>query len=185
VGKSHHSRARHELLKEARSDATTLVVLFHAANPGIPTFKRHIENAARQLSINVQILEVQGLAALGEAFRRMTSLRADGAYIVDDPVFASDFPAIAELAKQHRLATVMGNGGFARAGGLFAYGLSFVPLARRSAWYVDRILKGEAPGELPIEQAREARLLVNLKTANALGLTVPPSLLAHADEVID
>ncbi len=174
-----------ELLKQVRPQATTFAVLFNATNPGNPLFRRHVEDAASQLGIKVHVLEVKELSELAEAFRQMTSLGVDGLYIIEDPVFNSNLPAISQLALQHRLPTVSGNWELPNAGGLFARAFNYIALVRRSAWYVDRILKGEAPGELPIEQPTEFKLIVNLKTAKALGLTIPPEILARTDEVIE
>ena len=120
-----------------------------------------------------------------EAFRQMTSLGVDGLLIIEDPLFNSNLPTISKLGLHHQIPTVSGNRELPNTGGLFAYAFDYIAMARRSAWYVDRILKGEAPGELPIEQPTEFKLIINLKTAKALGVAVPATLLAQADEVIE
>jgi putative ABC transport system substrate-binding protein len=114
----------------------------------------------------------------------MTSLGVNGLLIIEDPLLSSNATTISELALQHQIPTMSGNPDLPTAGGLLAYAFNYFALAKRSASYVDRILKGEAPGDLPIEQPTEFKLIVNLRTAKALGVTLPPSLLAVADEVI-
>ena len=176
---------RLDLLKQVRPQATAFVALLQAANPGNPIFAKQLEDGAGQLGVKVHVLEVKQLSELAEAFRRMTSLGVDGLLIIEDALFNSNLRVISELALQHRLPTVSGNRELPNTGGLFAYAFEYIAMARRSAWYVDRILKGEAPGDLAIEQPTEFKLIVNLKTAKALGLTIPPTLLALANEVIE
>jgi len=174
-----------ELLKQVRPDATVFAFLFNATNPGNPLWKSQVKDAAGQLGIILHVVEVKEPSEFAEAFRRMTSLGARGLGVIPDPVLRSYFREIVELALQHQLPTVGDGDSFTEAGGLSAYSFNYLALARRSAWYVDRILRGDAPGDLPIEQAREFKLIVNIKTAKVLGLTIPPGLLARADEVVD
>ncbi len=176
---------RLELLKQLRPQATTFVALLNSVNPGHQALRSHLGNAADRLGVKLHILEVKEPSEFADAFRRMVSLRVDGLAIIPDPVLGSNAAAISELARQHKLPTVGEARDFVDAGGLFAFSTNYPALARRAAWYVDRILKGEAPGDLPIEQPTEFKLIVNLKTAKALGLTIPPLLLARADEVIE
>jgi ABC-type uncharacterized transport system substrate-binding protein len=159
-----------ELLKEMRPLATTFGYLFNATNPGNAEFRRIVEEAATRLGIKVDIIEVTELSELAEAFRRMQSYGAQGAAVIPDPLFNSNLPMISRLAREHRIPTVGDGRDFAKHGGLLAQSVNYLVLARRSAWYVDQILKGTPPGELPAEQTTEYKVIVNLKTAKELGL---------------
>jgi putative ABC transport system substrate-binding protein len=174
-----------ELLKEVRPQATTFGYLFHAANPGNPHFRRAVNEAAGALGIKVEIIELKEPSELADAFNRMGSLGAEGLAVIPDPVLGSHFPVIAQLARLHKLPSVGDGQDFVNAGGLFALSTNLAAMAKRSAWYVDRILKGTPPGDLPAEQATEFKLSVNLKTAKDLGITIPATILARADEVIE
>jgi putative ABC transport system substrate-binding protein len=174
-----------ELLKEMRPQATRFGYLFNATNPGNAEFRRIVEEAATRLGIKVEIIEVKESSELAEAFRRMRSYGAQGGAVIADPLFSSNLPMISRLAREHRIPTVADGRDFAQHGGLLAQFVDYGVLARRSAWYVDQILKGTPAGDLPAEQTTEYKLIVNLKTALELGLTIPPSILARAEEVID
>jgi len=174
-----------EWLKEVRPNATTFGYLFNAANPGNSHFRRIVDDAAGSLGIKVEITEVKEQSELPDAFNRLGSLGAEGVAIISDPVFGSHLAEIAELARLHKLPSVGDGWDFVNAGGLLALSWNYPAMAKRSAWFVDQILKGTAPGDLPAEQGTEFKLFANLKTAKALGLTIPPSLLARADEVIE
>ena len=174
-----------ELLKDMLPQATTFVYLLNATNPGNPHFRRAIEDAARQSGINVTVLEVREASELAEAFGQMVTLGAKGLAIIPDPMFGSSLKAIVALAVQYRLPTVFDSPAFVEHGGLAAFSTNYWALARRSAWYVDRILNGAAPGDLPAEQATEFKLIINLKTAKTLGLTLPTTILLRANEVVE
>jgi putative ABC transport system substrate-binding protein len=176
---------RLELLKEVRPQATTFGLLMNVTNPGNPIYRSVARDAARTLGITVEIVEVGEPSKFADAFDRMASQGVEGVVITGDPVFASNAAAIAKLARLHRLASAGDGRFFVDAGGLFAYSTNYVAMVRRSAWYVDQILKGISPRDLPAEQATEFKLIVNLKTANELGITIPPSVLARSDEVIE
>jgi len=118
-------------------------------------------------------------------FLEMVSAKADALIIIEDPTFVAKAKIIANLALNHRLPTMLGNRLYVHAGGLMAYGVVYNDLWRRAATYVYRILKGANPADMPIEQPNKFDLIINLKTAKALGLTIPPSLLLRADEVIE
>ena len=173
-----------ELLREVRPEATRFAALFNPTNPGTSSWKVQMQNAGAQLCVKVHVLEAKANSEFADTFQHIESIGAGGLLIIEDPVFNSNLPAISELALRHRLATVSAHQALPAAGGLVAYAFNYTAMARRSAWYVDRILKGEAPSDLPIEQPTEFKVIVNLKTAKALGLTIPPSLRARADEVI-
>jgi len=176
---------RLDLLRQVRPQATGFAYLLNAANPGNPFFISEVKDAADQMGVTVHVFEVKEIAELVGAFRRMTSLGAQGLLIIEDPLFSSNSSTISQIALQHQIPTVSGNSGLPAAGGLLAYAFNYIAMVKRSASYVDRILKGETPGDLPIEQATEFNLIINLKTAKALGLTIQPTLLSRADEVIE
>ena len=142
------------------------------------------EGAARALGLQLHILAARTASEIEAAFATMSSLRADGILVMRDAVFRAQRAQITALAAKNRLPAVYGLREEAEAGGLMAYGASVPQLYRRAATYVDKILKGAKPADLPIEQPTKFELVINLKTAKALGLTIPQSLLGRADEVI-
>jgi len=178
------SSKRLELLKEVRPQATTFGFLMNATNPINPLIRKHVDNAARTLGINLEIVEVKDQSEFTDAFDRMGARGVAGVVINPDAVFSSSARSIAELARIHKLP-VVGDMGFVAAGNLFAFSEDYLAMARRSAWHVDQILKGTAPGDLAAELSTVYRLLVNIKTAKELGITIPPSVLACADELIE
>jgi len=133
----------------------------------------------------VELLEARGLGEIDTAFAAMTKERAGAVIVLADPVFIAHRRQIAELASKTRLPAVYQLTDHAEAGGLIAYGPNIADLYRRAATYVDKILKGAKPGDLPVEQPARFELVINLKTAKALGLTIPSSLLQRADLVIE
>jgi putative ABC transport system substrate-binding protein len=143
-----------------------------------------MQSAARALGLMLQSLEVRDPNALEQAFAAMTRERAEALIVAIDPLVVIHRTQIVNLAAQSRLPTMAGLRLFVEAGGLIAYGPSLPDLYRRAAVYVDKILKGAKPADLPIEQPTKFELDINLRTAQALGLTIPPSLLFQADEVI-
>src|SRR5262245_59832848 len=172
-----------ELLKQVRPSATVFAYLFNPANP--PHFRKSVGVGAGQLGIKVHFLKVKEPSQLADTFRRIASLGAEGVAIIPDPVLGPMQAEIADPARQHKLPTVGEGPSFANSGCLLAFSVNYAALARRSAWYVDQILKGISPGDLPAEEPTEYKIVINLKTAATLGLTVPPILLARADEVIE
>ena len=146
---------------------------------------RQAEGSARGLGVQLQILEARTPSEIETAFTAMSSQRVDGVLVLRDAVFRAQRAQITALAAKNRLPAVYGLREEAEAGGLVAYGASVPQLYRRAAAYVDKILKGAKPGELPVEQPTKFELVINLKTAKALGLTIPPSLLQRADQVIE
>jgi putative ABC transport system substrate-binding protein len=174
---------RLELVKAVRPQATRFGYLLNATNPGAPLWALAAHDADRILGIKLAIIEVKDQSELADAFDRMGSLGVEALAVNPDPVLNGNGEMIAELARKHKLPTVF-EGTFP-AGGLLAFTNDYVYLARRSASYVAQILKGTAPGDLAMEQGNVYKLLVNLKTAKELGITIPPSVLARADEVID
>jgi putative ABC transport system substrate-binding protein len=173
-----------ELLKEAVPKLSRLAVLANPDNPWVPTALKDTEMAAQALGLPVFVWAVRDAGALAAAFSAMTKERADGLTVLPDPMFLTQRSQIAELAAQARLPAIYGIAEHVRAGGLMSYAADRTVLFRRAAIYVDKILKGAPPGDLPIEQPTNFELSINMKTAKALGLTIPSSLLLRADEVI-
>jgi putative ABC transport system substrate-binding protein len=161
-----------------------VAVLWNPANASNMPQLREAQVAAPALGLRLQPLEARGPHDIDRAFAAMTSERADGLIVVADGVFIDNRIRIARLAEKARVPAVYGLREHAEAGGLMFYGASPAALNRRAASFVDRILKGAKPAELPIEQPTAFELVINLKSAKALGLTIPQSLLLRADQVI-
>src|SRR5262245_18456921 len=178
------SGKRLELIREILPQADRIAVLVNRANPVTVPILRATESAAQQMRMKLHVIDVRQPAELGTAFETVRRERADALTLVADPLLFSERPQIVQLAARHRIPTIYEFRLFADAGGLLSYG----PLAQerfeRMAWYVDRILRGAQAGDLPIEQPTKFELVINLKTAKALGLTIPQSLLLRADQVI-
>ena len=174
---------RLELLREAVQRLSRVAVLSHAANPGNAQYIRQAELAAQTLGLQLQMLAVRDASDFERVFNE--AQRASALIQLDDVLFTSHRRQVVGLATKHRLAAMYGFKEFVDAGGLMAYGPDYPDLYRRAATYVDKILRGTKPGELPIEQPTKFEFVINLKTAKALGLTIPPSLLARADQVIE
>jgi putative tryptophan/tyrosine transport system substrate-binding protein len=137
------------------------------------------------LNVQLQPLEVRGSADFEGAFRAATEAGADAVYVVSSRYTALNITRIVEFAAKNHLPLAGGWGGWAKAGGLLSYGPNVNDMTRRTAGYVDKILKGAKPADLPTQQPTTFELVINLKTAKALGLTIPPSILSRADEVIE
>jgi putative ABC transport system substrate-binding protein len=180
------SGKRLELLKEALPRATVFGYILSAGNPGNPRFRSLLLKASEALGIRLEIMELKDPSELPDAFAHMSLIRVDGLAITPDPVWSSKSIAatIAELARAHKLPSI-GDLNIVEAGGLFGFSEDYVASARLSARFVDQILKGTPPGDLAAEEARDYKVAINLKTATELGITIPPSLLARADEVIE
>jgi putative ABC transport system substrate-binding protein len=175
---------RLDLLKEAFPGASRVGVL---ANPGPPAYRvarRNLEYAARSLGLRLYIREVRSPNDLESTFAAMGKERVDALLVVNDPLLFAHRGRIADLAAKTRLPGIYEWREFSEAGGLMSYGADLAALYRHAATYVDKILKGAKPAELPIEQPTKFELVVNLKTAKALGLALPQSILVRADEVI-
>ena len=174
-----------ELLKEAVPKVSRVAVLWNPANPVFQAqMLRETEVAARALGVQLQILEARGPDELERAFAAMTRERASALLVLGDPTFFLHRARIADLAAKSRLPAMYGFKEFVDAGGLMAYGAHLPDLFRRAATYVDKILKGAKPADLPVEQPTHFELVISLKTAKALGLTIPQSVLIRADQVI-
>jgi putative tryptophan/tyrosine transport system substrate-binding protein len=176
---------RLELLKELVPGLSRVAVLWNSTNPYPTIVLKETRDAARTLGIEVQSLEVKGPADFATVFRLAKQNRPDAIFTIDDPLIISQLKQILDFAAANRLPAIYSIREFAAAGGLMAYGASIPDLYHRAATYVDKILRGAKPGEIPVEQPTKFDLVINLNTAKALGLTVPQTLLIAADEVIE
>ena len=173
-----------ELLKEVVPKVSRVALLWNPANPGSAPQLRQAEAAARALGVRLQPLEARGPQEIDSAFAAMTRERAGALVILADSIFTNQLRQIAEIAAKKRLPAIHVGTEYAEAGGLMGYSANNLDLERRAATFVDKILKGAKPADLPIEQPSKFELIINVKTAKALGLTIPQSLLLRADEVI-
>jgi putative tryptophan/tyrosine transport system substrate-binding protein len=176
---------RLELLKELLPRLARVAVLWNAANPYSAIVFKETQAAAPTLGIDVQSLEVRNPEDLDGAFEAARQQHPDALVSVEDPFTGSYRKRIANFAIADRLPSLYGLREDVEAGGLMSYGANLADLYRRAAGYVDKIFKGAKPAELPVQQPTKFELVINLKTAKALGLTIPPTLLARADEVIE
>jgi len=175
---------RLQLIKELLPGVSRVAVLWNAANPYPALVFRETEGAARTLGIQLQSLEVRGPGELDRALEAATRQRAGALITVEDPLTVGHRTQIVDFAAKNRLPAMHGVREFVEAGGLMSYGAHLPDLQRRTVAYVDKILKGAKPADLPIEQPNKFELVINLKAAKALGLTIPQSLLQRADELI-
>jgi putative tryptophan/tyrosine transport system substrate-binding protein len=178
---------RLEQLKQAVPGVDLVAALWQPGGVGERTEKdilKEAEVAARTLGVRLQFVEARGPADLDRAFSDMTRARAGALTVLGSPMFTSERRRLVDLAAKNRLPAVYSRRDFVDAGGLMSYGPNVAVLFRRAATYVDKILKGAKPAELPVEQPTKFELVINLKTAKDLGLTIPPSVLARADDLI-
>jgi putative ABC transport system substrate-binding protein len=179
---------RLELLKQAVPGVDRVAVLWLPGALGERTDKDMLTGAdvaARALGVRLQFVEARGPDEFARAFSDMSSARAGALTVLPSNRFLREHRRLVDLAAENRLPAVYTSREFVDAGGLMSYGANSVDLHRRAATYVDKILKGAKPGDLPVEQPRKFELVINLKAAKALGLTIPPSLLQRADQVIE
>ena len=178
------SGKRLELLKEVVLKLSHVGVLWNPANPFSELALRETQVAARPLHIEVQPLEVRGSKDLERAFTQLAAVSTSALVVLADSMFRGERLQLAQLALRHRLPVVLQQGVYAEAGGLMSYGENQEDLWRRAATYVDKILRGAKPADLPVEQPTKFELVINLKTAKQIGLIIPPNVLARADKVI-
>jgi putative tryptophan/tyrosine transport system substrate-binding protein len=180
------SPKRLELLKETLPGLTRVAVLWNAGNPTATRFFKDMEDAAPQLSIRLQPLGVLGAGSreVQNAIDAATRAGAGALFVIEETMLLASRTLILNQAAKRRIPTAFTNKEFVQAGGLVSYGVNLPDMFRQTARYVDKILRGAKPADLPIEQPRKFELSLNLKTAKALGLTIPQSLLLRADEVI-
>jgi len=178
------SGKRLELLRQLLPALRRLGVLLNMGNPNNALQWSEIESVSRSVGVQPQQLDVRKPENLAPAFAAATKQRADGLFVVIEAITQENLGTIVQLAAKHRLPAMYSAREFVEGGGLISYGVNYADLYRRAATYVDKILKGAKPADLPVEQPTKFELVINMKTAKALALTIPPSLLVRADEVI-
>jgi putative ABC transport system substrate-binding protein len=176
---------RFELIKELVPAMSRIGLLANMSNPVSPPQWEETKTMARTLGIQAELIDVRSPAEVSRAFEIATETRVDALLVAFDGLFQANIRLIADQAERHRLPAIYVGREFIEAGGLMTYGVSFPHLYFRAASYVDKIFKGAKPSELPVEQPTKFELIINLKAAKAIGLEVPPMLLARADEVIE
>ena len=175
---------RLELLKEVVPKASRVAFLYNPADQSNVLVLKQLQQAAPALGLILQPLEVREPGEFEGAFAAMTRKRAQALFVVAGVLTLEHRKTIVDLAAKSRIPTIWGHRQFVEVGGLMSYAVNFYDQVRRAATYVDKILKGAKPADLPVEQPTKFELVIKLKTAKALGLTIPPSLLGRADEVI-
>ena len=189
TGEAHLNREvapkRLELLHELLPAARIVALLANPTDPGSATLSSNMVSVARTLGLELRVLNASAEGDFEEAFAKLIQLRADGLVINPDALFSARSEQLAALAVRHAVPAIYENREFVAAGGLAAYGTSLGEAYRLAGVYVARILKGEKPGDLPVQQATKVKFFLNLKTAKALGITVPLTLSGRADEVIE
>ena len=173
-----------EVLKETVPKVSRMAILWNPATPGNALALKEAEIAARTLGVQLERVEARRLGDLDGVFREMSKKHAGSLLILGDVLFTTHRARLADLTVKNRLPALYGDRQFAEAGGLASYGVNILTNFYRAATYVDKILKGAKPGDLPIERPTTFALVINLKTAKAFGLAIPQSLLLRADEVI-
>jgi putative ABC transport system substrate-binding protein len=176
---------RLELLREVIPKLSHVAVFSNPENPTLLTYLKEMRDAAQALGIKLQVLEVRASGALEEAFKAIVRARPGALRVMGDRLFLHHRQRIMDFATSQRLPTVPSHPELVDVGGLFSFGPSYPAMHRRAAYFVDRILKGAKPADLPVERPTKFELVVNLKAAKALDLKIPPSLLQRADQVIE
>ena len=179
------SGKRLEMLKEVLPGLSRVGILWNSANPYSKLMHQEAQHAAQVLGVHVSSLEASTPIDLVPVLERSQRQALDAIFIVEDPLTFGAREQIVAFANSTRIPAIYGLREFVEAGGLISYGADITDLIRRAAGYVDKLLRGAKPGDLPVQQPTKFELVLNGKTANALGLTIPPTLLARADEVIE
>jgi putative tryptophan/tyrosine transport system substrate-binding protein len=174
-----------EILKGAVPQATRICVLFSPTAPSHRPAVQAVETAGERLGVQLVMLPVRTVEDFEGAFSTMSREHVGGFLVVASPLFSLDRARLADLALKHRLPGMFGNKENVEAGALISYAADFNDMVQRAATYVDKILKGAKPADLPVEQASKYELVINLKTAKAIGISIPPAFLTRADEVIE
>ena len=175
-----------QIFKETMPRATRIAILSRPElAPALPSLQSVVEAAARRLGLDPRVFQIGEPADLDAAFSAAKAARADGVHVLPAPFFNQHRARIAELAARHGLPSISESRGYVQDGGLMSFGPNFASMFGRAASYVDRILKGARPGDLPIEQPTKFELVINMRTAKALGVKIPQSVLLRADEVIE
>ena len=173
------------MLKEAVPQATRIGVLWNPTTPSQVPGLQAVRVAGEKLGLALHIVSAATVEEFDDALASMARERVGGVFVVPSPLATMERAPLVQLALRYRLPTMFAAREIVEAGGLMSYGADHDDLVRRTALYIDKILKGAKPADLPVEQASKYQLVINLKTAKALGLEVPPTLLARADEVIE
>jgi len=173
-----------ELLKEIIPRLSRVAVLGTSTQPGNAQALREVKLVGGAFKVQLQYFDVLSINDIETAFRAASKARADAVVVLGTPVTGSYRTQIAKLAVKSRLPAIYSRSDFVEDGGLMSYGTSFIDLSRRAATYVDKILKGAKPADLPVEQPTKFEFVINLETAKQIGLTIPPNVLARADKVI-
>jgi putative ABC transport system substrate-binding protein len=176
---------RLELLKEVIPGIARVAMLNNMENPATPPIWEETRTAARALAIEAEMLDVRSQEDLGHAFEAAATRHIGAVFVGMDGLLQANRRPIADLAARNKLPAVYASREFVEVGGLMSFGVSYPPLYYRAANFVDKIFKGAKPADLPVEQPTKLELLINLKAAKALGLTIPESILERADEVIE
>ena len=174
-----------ELLREAIPTAKIMVLLVNPTNPNAEPMSRNLQAAARTFGLQLHVVNASTESDFDTVFATLRQLRAGGLAVVSDVLFTTHSRQLAALAMRHAVPAIFQDPLFAAAGGLMSYGGSITDMYRQAGTYTGRILKGEKPADLPVVQATKLELTINLKTAKALGLSIPLSLLGRADQVIE
>ena len=174
-----------EMLVRIRPRLALVAVLTNPDNPALAARLKVIQDAAQSIGVATLSVEARNAKEIGDAFALMALKKAEAVIVPVDPVFINEWRLIADLALKFRLPSTAGAGEYPQAGGLLSYGSNVPENYRRSAAYVDKILKGAKPADLPVEQPTKFELIINRKTASALGLTIPQSILISADKIIE
>jgi putative ABC transport system substrate-binding protein len=178
------SGKRLELLKETIPRLSRVAVLGNSTRPGNAQLVKETELAAGALGVKLQYLDVLSSKDIETAFRAASKGRADAVLVLASPIVRDQSTQIADLAAKNRLPAMYSNSEYVETGGLMSYAADIVAMFRRAATYVDKILKGAKPADLPVEQPTKFELIINLKAAKQIGVTIPPNVLARADKVI-
>jgi ABC-type uncharacterized transport system substrate-binding protein len=173
-----------QLLKELVPSASKMAFLGNSALAPERLAFKEVETAAQALGMKAKFMDASSASDLDGAFAEMIRWGAEVLIVMPNAIYSEHRAAIIQLAARHRIPTEYGRPEFVEAGGLMSYGPSFFDLFRRAAYFVDRILKGATPADLPVEQPMTFELVVNLKTAKALGITIPPPIMVQATKVI-
>ena len=175
---------RLELLKETFPKISNVSVLARSGAPGVTHQFEELEHQARALRLKLQFVQIRGAKEIEDSLSTISKQRASALIEVPNPLFHAHSARIVKFASEHKLPTIFHSKDFVEAGGLMAYGAEFVDLYRRAATCVDKLLKGAKPAELPVEQPTKFELVINIKAAKHIGVTIPPNVLARADRVI-
>lgn len=174
-----------EILREILPEAKSIGVLWNPSTPSHPTALKGVESAGTKLGLHLILKPAQSIPEIEAAFSAMSQQRASGVLVLSSPLYSAQAKTLAELQLKRRLPAIFANKANVEAGGFASYGADLTDLYRRAALYISKILHGTAPADLPVEQASKYVLVLNLKAAKALDITIPPTVIARADEIVE